>query len=229
MLLTNRFTTDVSLVHIVADKNNGAHHRHSTDPIVSLSFPPPHAFVFSFSSFYSFLTTKVQTFHTEDCGDVVAWLTRNVAADGGRCVISSAATVYNVLSAARPDLIRVLAAGNWPFALPRYQCRPVIFNENGKVLFNFGRASLLGSSANPRKAHLPALNTQQQEALDAIEAIARATEFGFRTQPVSCINFFCVSRSHDLAPLARFQSLFSRQEKHLLIRLAREIFTSSQI
>lgn len=188
----------------------------------------PSSFLF-LSDFYFSLTTKVQTFHTEDCGDVVAWLTRNVAADGGRCVISSAATVYNVLSAARPDLIRVLAAGNWPFALPRYLCRPVIFNENGKVLFNFGRAALLGSSANPRKAHLPALNTQQQEALDAIEAIARATEFGFRTQPVSCINFFCVSRFHDLAPLARLQSLFSRQEKHLLIRLAREIFTSSQI
>lgn len=154
----------------------------------------------------------MQTFHTEDCGDVVAWLTRNVAADGGRCVISSAATVYNVLSAARPDLIRVLAAGNWPFALPRYQCRPVIFNESGKVLFNFGRAPLLGSSANPRKAHLPALNAQQQEALDAIETIARATEFGFRTQPVSCFNFFCVSRFQNLAPLARLQSLFSKKE-----------------
>lgn len=156
-----------------------------------------HSFlVFSFSrclfSFFPFLlTTKLQTFHTEDCGDVVAWLTRNVAADGGRCVISSAATVYNILSAARPDLIRVLAAGNWPFALPRYQCRPVIFNENGKVLFNFGRAPLLGSSANPRKAHLPALNAQQQEALDAIETIARATEFGFQTQPVSRTHYFC--------------------------------------
>lgn len=175
-LFENKYAADAGLVHIVADKKNGAHHRHSTDPIVSSSLCLLHD---------RFSDHKLQTFHTEDCGDVVAWLTRNVAADGGRCIISSAATVYNVLSAARPDLIRVLAAGNWPFALPRYQCRPVIFNENGKVLFNFGRAPLLGSSANPRKAHLPGLSIQQQEALDVIEAIARATEFGFRTQPVS--------------------------------------------
>lgn len=63
------------------------------------------------------LLTGFQTFHTEETGEVIAWLTRGVAASGGNCVISSAATVYNVLAATRPDLIRVLAAGNWPFAL----------------------------------------------------------------------------------------------------------------
>ncbi|KAF3768915.1 Clavaminate synthase-like protein [Cryphonectria parasitica EP155] len=144
------------LVHIIADKANGTHHRHSTDPI---------------------------KFHTEESGDCIAWLTRNVALDGGKCVISSTATIYNVLAATRPDLLRIVAAGNWPFAFPRYQCRPVMFNQGGKVLFNFGRAPLLGSSIHPRKAHLPTLTAQQVEALDAIEAIARATEFSFATQP----------------------------------------------
>ncbi|PSS03640.1 hypothetical protein BD289DRAFT_358794 [Coniella lustricola] len=144
------------MVHIIADKANSAHHRHSTDPI---------------------------TFHTEETGDSIAWLTRNVAKEGGKCVISSAATIYNVLTATRPDLIRVLAAGNWPFAFPRYHCRPVLFNVEGKILFNFGRASLLGSSIHPRKARLPKLSPQQIEALDAVEAIARATEFSFATQP----------------------------------------------
>ncbi|CAN8099777.1 unnamed protein product [Discula destructiva] len=145
-----------ALVHIIADKGESAHHRHGTDAI---------------------------TFHTEEAADVVAWLTRGAAAVGGHCIISSAATVYNVLGAARPDLVRVLAAGNWPFALPRYLCRPVIFNENGRVLFNFGRAALMGSTANPRKAHLPTITAKQLEALDAIESIARATEFAFTTQP----------------------------------------------
>lgn len=130
-----------------------------------------------------FLTICLQTHHTEEAADVVAWFTRAAAETGGRCVISSAGTIYNVLAATRPDLVRVLAASDWPFAFPRYQCRPVIFNENGMVKFNFGRAALLGSVANPRKAHLPTLSTKQMEALDAIEQIARATEFGFATQP----------------------------------------------
>lgn len=65
---------------------------------------------------------------------------------------------------------------------PRYQCRPVLFHEDGKLIMNFGRAPLLGSAAHPRKSRLPTLNGQQIEALDAIEAIARATEFQFATQ-----------------------------------------------
>lgn len=143
------------LVHIVATKANDKHHRHSTDPI---------------------------TFHNEEAGDIVSWLTRGAAASGGKCVIASATTVYNVLAATRPDLVRVLARGDWPFALPRYQCRPVLFHEDGKLIMNFGRAPLLGSAAHPRKSRLPTLNGQQIEALDAIEAIARATEFQFATQ-----------------------------------------------
>lgn len=47
---------------------------------------------------------------------------------------------------------------------------------------NFGRAPLTGSLSHPRKPHLPSLNAQQLEALDAIEAVARATEFQFATQ-----------------------------------------------
>lgn len=64
---------------------------------------------------------------------------------------------------------------------PRYHCRPVLFHQDGQLVMNFGRVPLLGSAAHPRKAHLPAINAQQLEALDAIEAIARATEFHFST------------------------------------------------
>lgn len=58
-----------------------------------------------------------QTFHNEETGDVISWLTRSTAAVGGKCVIASAATIYNVLAATRPDLLRVLAREDWPFAL----------------------------------------------------------------------------------------------------------------
>lgn len=64
-----------------------------------------------------FADSSSQTFHNEEAGDVVGWLTRSTAAVGGRCIIASAYTVYNVLAATRPDVIRTLARSDWPFAL----------------------------------------------------------------------------------------------------------------
>ncbi|KAK0731222.1 hypothetical protein B0H67DRAFT_64429 [Lasiosphaeris hirsuta] len=147
------------LVHIIADsstKEAGEHHRHSN---------------------------KTITFHNEEAGDIVSWLTRSTAAAGGKCIIASAYTVYNVLAATRPDLIRTLARSDWPFALPQFQCRPVIFWQDSKLIMNFGRAALLGNEAHPRPSHLPSLSYRQMEALDAIEAIARATQVEIITQP----------------------------------------------
>ncbi|KAM7196156.1 hypothetical protein V8F20_007191 [Naviculisporaceae sp. PSN 640] len=146
------------LVHIVADnstKQAAEHHRHSN---------------------------KAITFHNEEAGDVVCWLTRSTAASGGKCIIASAYTIYNVLAATRPDIIRTLARSDWPFALPRFQCRPIIFNEDSKLIMNFGRAALLGNEAHPRPKHLPSLTSRQIEALDAIEAIAQATQMEIKTQ-----------------------------------------------
>lgn len=47
----------------------------------------------------------------------MGWLTRSTAEKGGRCIIASAYTVYNVMAASRPDLVRTLARSDWPFAL----------------------------------------------------------------------------------------------------------------
>ncbi|KAJ6782224.1 hypothetical protein PWT90_10205 [Aphanocladium album] len=139
------------LVHIVADSSSQTqanHHRHSTAPI---------------------------TFHNEESGDVISWLTRSTAASGGRCIIASAHTVYNILAATRPDLIRVLARSDWPFALP------VLQYHDGNMIINFGRTALMGSASHPRPASLPQLTPIQMEALDAIEAIAKATQLEMKT------------------------------------------------
>lgn len=114
-------------------------------------------------------------------------------------MLASAGTIYNVLAATRPDLVRVLAAGNWPFSFPKFTCRPVIFSEGGRLLINFGRAALVGSTANPRNPRLPTISQQQKEALDAIEAIARATEVQFATMPgdIHMINNFSVLHRRD--------------------------------
>ncbi|KAH8717223.1 Taurine hydroxylase-like protein SAT17 [Beauveria bassiana] len=158
------------LVHIVADNSspiNAHHHRHSTAPI---------------------------TFHTEESGDVISWLTRSTAASGGKCIIASAHTVYNILAATRPDLVRVLARSDWPFALPTFHCRPVLQHHDGKIMINFGRTALMGSASHPRCASLPQLTPVQAEALDAIEAIARATQLEMKTVAgdIHLINNFAV-------------------------------------
>lgn len=41
----------------------------------------------------------------------------------------------------------------------------------------------MGNAAHPRPTQLPSLSSQQLEALDAIEVIARATEMEIQTQP----------------------------------------------
>ncbi|KAI0843018.1 Clavaminate synthase-like protein [Hypoxylon sp. FL0890] len=146
------------LVHIVADsssKMKSGHHRHSTSAI---------------------------SFHNEEAGDVVAWLTRSTAASGGKCIVASAYTIYNVLAAHRPDIIRTLAKSDWPFALPRFQCRPILYYHDSRLVMNFGRTPLLGNAVHPRPEHLPKLNDRQREALDVVEAIAQAVQLEIKTQ-----------------------------------------------
>ncbi|KAL7628687.1 hypothetical protein AAE478_000202 [Parahypoxylon ruwenzoriense] len=146
------------LVHIVADSSSEiklGHHRHSTSAI---------------------------SFHNEEAGDVVAWLTRSAAAAGGKCIVASAYTIYNILAAHRPDIIRTLAKSDWPFALPRFQCRPLLFYRDSRLVMNFGRTPLLGNAVHPRPDHLPKLNDRQREALDVVEAIAQAVQLEIQTQ-----------------------------------------------
>ncbi|KAK2590508.1 hypothetical protein QQS21_011811 [Conoideocrella luteorostrata] len=180
------------LVHIVADNSTqmkASHHRHSTSPI---------------------------TFHNEEAGDVVGWLTRNTAAAGGKCIIASSYTVYNALAATRPDLVRALARSDWPFALPRFHCRPILFHHHGRTIINFGRAALLGSASHPRPDSLPKLNGIQIEALDAIETIAKATQLEISTQ-AGDIHFI-----NNLAILHRREGFVngnSSTEKRHLVRM----------
>lgn len=47
---------------------------------------------------------------------------------------------------------------------------------------NFGRTPLLGNAVHPRPGHLPRLNERQREALDIVEAIARAVQLEIKTQ-----------------------------------------------
>ena len=47
----------------------------------------------------------------------MSWLTRSTAASGGKCILASCYTVYNILAKNRPDLVRAMAGSDWPFAM----------------------------------------------------------------------------------------------------------------
>jgi len=81
---------------------------------------------------------------------------------------------------------------------------------------NFGRAALLGNEAHPRPSHLPVLNYRQTEALDAIEAIARATQLEIQTQAgdMHFINNLTVLHRRE-----GFVNGESRSEKRHLVRM----------
>ncbi|RSL66787.1 hypothetical protein CEP54_003580 [Fusarium duplospermum] len=149
-----------------------------------------------------------------EAGDVVSWLTRSTAASGGKCIIASAYTVYNVLAASRPDMIRTLARSDWPFAIPHFQCRPVLFHHEGRVIMNFGRVALTGNAVHPRPANLPTVTPRQMEALDAIEAIAKAAQLEIGTQ-AGDIHFI-----NNLAVLHRREGFVNgeapRERRHLV-------------
>ncbi|KAI1374137.1 Clavaminate synthase-like protein [Hypoxylon crocopeplum] len=180
------------LVHIVADSSSKiklGHHRHSNSAI---------------------------SFHNEEAGDVVAWLTRSTAAAGGKCIVASAYTIYNILAAHRPDIIRTLAKSDWPFALPRFQCRPLLFYHKSRLVMNFGRTPLLGNAVHPRPEHFPKLNDRQREALDVVEAIAQAVQLEIKTQ-AGDMHFI-----NNLAILHRREGFVdgeSAQQKRHLVRM----------
>ncbi|EOO02443.1 putative taurine catabolism dioxygenase protein [Phaeoacremonium minimum UCRPA7] len=87
---------------------------------------------------------------------------------------------------------------------------------DSRLVMNFGRAALLGSVNHPRKPTLPVLTEKQREALDAVEAAARATELHIATR-AGDMHFI-----NNLAVLHRREGFVdgeSAMEKRHLVRL----------
>ncbi|EGU72953.1 hypothetical protein FOXB_16541 [Fusarium oxysporum f. sp. conglutinans Fo5176] len=165
------------LVHVVADNSSNLssqHHRHSTSEI---------------------------TFHNEESGDIVSWLTRSTAASGGRCIIASGYAVYNILNRHHPASIRQLSQPKWVFA---------------KIMLNFGRVPLIGNAIHPRPAHLPRISMKQFEALEDIERAARKVQLEIETKPgdIHFINNLFILHKRD-----SFKNGYGVGEKRHLVRM----------
>ncbi|KAH6624810.1 hypothetical protein B0J18DRAFT_190485 [Chaetomium sp. MPI-SDFR-AT-0129] len=114
-------------------------------------------------------------FHTDPAADIVAMFVVQPSLSGGHGTFSPVATVYNTLATRRPDLLRELAAPDWPFVKAggaggpedvTHQRRPVLFLGaiSGAPEMLFSRGSLVRSSC---------LTMAQTAALDALHFAAR--------------------------------------------------------
>lgn len=99
---------------------------------------------------------------------------------------------------------------------PRFQCRPLMFYHESKLIMNFGRTPLLGSATHPRPEHLPQLNERQREALDLVEAIAQALQMEIKTRSgdMHFINNFTILHRRE-----GFVDGASPDEKRHLVRM----------
>ncbi|KAF4343577.1 family Taurine catabolism dioxygenase [Fusarium beomiforme] len=123
------------------------------------------------------------SFHNEETGDIISWLTRSSAASGGRCIIASGYAVYNILSRYDRESLRLLSQPKWTFANQEASPRPIFFYHKNRVVLNFGRVPLMGNAIHPRPRHLPRISLKQLMALENIERAARKVQLEIKTQP----------------------------------------------
>jgi hypothetical protein len=57
----------------------------------------------------------LQSFHTDEVGDILAFQDRSTIKHGTRAVLAYFYAVYNTLAATRPDVIETLAKPDWLF------------------------------------------------------------------------------------------------------------------
>lgn len=128
-------------------------------------------------------TPERQTFHTDSC-DVVALLCLHDARSGGDSLLVSALTIWNEMSARRPDLaaelLRPLATdrrGEVPAGMKPYFMIPPLSWHAGQLTVHYQRQYV---DSAQRFADAPRLTAVQIEALDLFDRLADDPSLHFR-------------------------------------------------
>ncbi|KAE8451780.1 hypothetical protein EG329_002620 [Mollisiaceae sp. DMI_Dod_QoI] len=156
-------------------------------------------------------TNLWQAFHTDD-GDIVALYYSTTTEQGGRTQLVSQSTVYNELTATRPDLIEVLA-DDWfidTYYRPESRARqlPLLYRhgENG-VTIQYTRLPFSGyKGSRQRNADIAPLTPIQIEALDVLQLLSEKHSFSAPTQPGDILYFNNVGLFHGREPYVESSS-----------------------
>ncbi|KAL2075044.1 hypothetical protein VTL71DRAFT_8824 [Oculimacula yallundae] len=127
-------------------------------------------------------STDTIPFHTDPDADILGFQTRDIAASGGKCVLASGHNIYNKIVSTRPDVIATLASPDWPFALPYFYQRPILFHHASRIIFCFTRLALVGNEFYPRPTSIPSISSRQREALDIVNDLAEKSRLEITLQ-----------------------------------------------
>jgi len=131
-------------------------------------------------------------FHNDNC-HILALYSLHSACKGGRSKLASVKAVYDILVARHPKVLELLKTDwEWdscdknsePFR------RPLLFEEDGKIILNYARRYFLGSPGYPRNPSLAAISDEQLLALNVLDQVASevALTFRFETGDVQFLN-----------------------------------------
>ncbi|EWC44620.1 hypothetical protein DRE_06609 [Drechslerella stenobrocha 248] len=131
-----------------------------------------------------------QVFHSDIATDVLCMYCIAAATTGGSNSYASIPRIYNHLATHNPEVIRTLAAPDWPFDTygytPPFHTRPLLFytppghegpkhagSQTGRISTSLSPRQLAGSKVHPRPTEIPALTPPQLAALAELESLAR--------------------------------------------------------
>ncbi|KAK0644622.1 hypothetical protein B0T16DRAFT_460656 [Cercophora newfieldiana] len=148
-------------------------------------------------------STLASHFHTDEACDILAMHTSGHAEEGGNHIVASSLDVYNILCQTRPDVIATLMAPIWHFdtrgRLAWGQARPLLFEHDGRVIFNFNRQALQGIPGIEPLFLESSLSLEQMEALNAVEAAARLVQIALHAEigDITFVNNFSMLHARE--------------------------------
>ncbi|KAL2680343.1 Taurine hydroxylase-like protein sat17 [[Neocosmospora] mangrovei] len=136
--------------------------------------------------------TSALPFHTDD-GHIISLYCLQTADIGGRTLLASSWAIYNRLLSTRPDVIQTLKeAWLWDSFIPENPSfeRPLLLEEDGKLICNYRIRPFLGTPGYPRNAAMGPLPKHQEEALSVVGQIAEeiCLKFEFKKGDIQFVN-----------------------------------------
>jgi len=140
-------------------------------------------------------------FHTDD-GHIISLYCLQAAGIGGRTLLASSWAIYNRLLETRPDVIETLKEDwlwdSFDATNPSFT-RPLLVEQDGKLICNYRIRPFLGTPGYPRNAALGPLPARQEEALNVVGKIADelCLRFEFKTGDIQFINNLSILHARE--------------------------------
>ncbi|KAI1407688.1 Clavaminate synthase-like protein [Hypoxylon sp. FL1857] len=125
-------------------------------------------------------------FHNDMGCEILSIQVRDRAEAGGYTCVASMAAIYNDLVQSNPRVLHTLARHNWPIQSSKkdapFALCPLLEFQADKLLISMDPARI-GPHPLARNGSIPSLTSDQQEALEVLQKMARKHQLRLETQP----------------------------------------------